>query len=485
MKIKSFCLSIAFILIAIFCGVAILDVTESGYVLADIGSGGGSNSGGSNNGDSGSNESASGDINESNIGDYVDPDCNSVADFITQNIETFINEYNNSVYEERDNEENNFDDDEENDIDYENRISYATFVEDRKPVINVTDNTEAVYLDFDGENGYAVIGNNYTMLTFSSTGDLEYLKELDTILFSEDDGFVYETEYGYARYDFEYPDEGYWSEIRFGKFYNGQYRDYGEGSGFIIDPSKYIKSRYGSGYTAMPLKELKGYTNVYQRDYSIYYLLSSSSIKYEGNCTLSAMCGIMQYLRDHKNMSLIPHNTVTVNPANDSFYTKFLNKGYLASNSTVPQIYADIRREPISYGYDRESTAWVSFNMDNIYDNVMYNYGYSKHKSTMVILWSFESQVKKEIDAGYPTMWNTGRGQYGAHSMVVKGYQQFYKQHKIWFIKWKEYKNLMLLNDNWIVTDDHNNMVSDRYFDLDAYGWNLFHEGFGTFLKVR
>ena len=74
-------------------------------------------------------------------------------------------------------------------------------------------------------------------------------------------------------------------------------------------------------------------------------------------------------------------------------------------------------------------------------------------------------------------MWNTARGQYGAHSMVVKGYKRYYKNCSIWFIKWKEYKSLMTLNDNW---ND-----GDMYFDLDAYGSNIFNEGFGTFLRVR
>ncbi len=115
--------------------------------------------------------------------------------------------------------------------------------------------------------------------------------------------------------------------------------------------------------------------------------------------------------------------------------------------------------------------------MQNIYRNVMKNYGYSNFPAQLILIWSFDSQVKKEIDLGYPTIWNTARGQYGAHSMVVIGYKRYYKQHKIWFIKWKEYKNLMILNDNWSTTE--------TYFDLDAYGWNLFHEGFGTFLRVR
>ena len=63
-----------------------------------------------------------------------------------------------------------------------------------------------------------------------------------------------------------------------------------------------------------------------------------------------------------------------------------------------------------------------------------------------------------------------------ASYQVVKVYDN-YKNHKIWFIKWKEYKNLMSLNDNW--------GSADIYFDLDAYGYNLWSEGFGTFVQVR
>ena len=40
-----------------------------------------------------------------------------------------------------------------------------------------------------------------------------------------------------------------------------------------------------------------------------------------------------------------------------------------------------------------------------------------------------------------------------------------------------EYKDLMIINDNWY--------FQDMYFDLDSYGWNLWSEGFGTFLTIR
>ena len=346
-------------------------------------------------------------------------------------------------------------------VDDESMILNATYIEARKNVINVTNNTQAVYLDFNEDNGYAVIGNDYLMLDFATSGDLYFLRDKDKLLFSEFDGFVYKTENGYARYHFEYPDEEYWENVGYEKFYNGQYHGEGEGSGFITNPTAYIKDRYGNGYSAMSPKVLSGYTNVYQNDYGNYV---SSTGYGEGNCTLSAMLGIMQYLRDCKSMSKIPNSNVSVNPVNDSFYTKLINQGYTASTVTVPSIYSTIREKAINYGYTASSNAWTSTNMANIYKDVMNEFGYSNNMANryawMILVWSFESQVKAEIDAGYPTMWNTARGQYGSHSMVVKGYQQFYKEHKIWFIKWKEYKNLMILNDNWKIPT-----AGDRYFD--------------------
>lgn len=394
-------------------------------------------------------------VTEANIEDYLEKDCESVSDFIEDNFSTFVTEYNEATEEEW----------------------LATSVESRKPVINVTDNTSAVYLDFDGDNGYAVVGNDYNFLDFSQSGDLKYLKDLDVVLFSEYDGFVYETEYGFARYDVTYADEEYWNDVELGRYYSGQEKDKGEGSGRITDPDAYIKDRYGSGFNLETNKRLTGYSNVRQNNFNNY----TKSGYGEGNCTLSAMFGIMQYLRDYKGMSKLPSTTTTINPRNDSFYTELIGKGYSASTETVPSIYATIRSKAINYGYKAESSAWTSINMANIYMDVMNAYGYSNNMwrryAYLVLVWSFESQVKREIDAGFPTMWNTARGQYGSHSMVVNGYRRYYKNHKIWFIKWKEYKNLMTLNDNWRSTD--------IYFDLDAYGWNLWSEGFGTFVKVR
>ncbi|MDE5767598.1 MAG: hypothetical protein K2H56_03540 [Malacoplasma sp.] len=249
----------------------------------------------------------------------------------------------------------------------------------------------------------------------------------------------------------------------------------------IENSENYIRDRYGSGFNSYEVK-LREYKSVWQKDYSIY--INKKTNYTEGNCTLSAMLGILQYFRDYKSMKKLPTEQVKIIPENDYFY-KSVTKNYKINpnvNCKVPKIYAKIRENAIKFGYTTESTVISSLNMANIFTNTMRDFGYStktfQKYANMVIFWSFRSQVKSEIDAGYPTIWNTLGGQYGAHSLVIKGYRQFYRDRWFLFFKWREYKNLMIVNDN------HTRI--DTYFDLDAYGKNLFGgEVLGTFLKVR
>ena len=48
---------------------------------------------------------------------------------------------------------------------------------------------------------------------------------------------------------------------------------------------------------------------------------------------------------------------------------------------------------------------------------------------------------------------------------------------KMRIFSYHEYKDLMIINDNWY--------PQDMCFGSDSYGWNLWSEGFGTFLIIR
>lgn len=70
--------------------------------------------------------------------------------------------------------------------------------------------------------------------------------------------------------------------------------------------------------------------------------------------------------------------------------------------------------------------------MANIYMDTMNDLGYTNYiysrYAYLVLTWSFTTQFKREINQGFPTMWNTAGGHYGAHSMVVNGYQRYLKK---------------------------------------------------------
>ncbi|MDE5767603.1 MAG: hypothetical protein K2H56_03565, partial [Malacoplasma sp.] len=290
------------------------------------------------------------------------------------------------------------------------------------------------------------------------------------------DGFVYETEFGYARYDFKYPTEKDLENVEFGgsfRKYNGQKK---LGSGQIEKPDDYIKDRYGFGYKKGKEVILKNFQNVLQSKYSIY---TNRKTGYrEGNCVLSSMYGVMQYFRDNKSTTKLPYGNIVINPENDYFY-KSIIKDFYVENETIPKIYAVIRENAKKFGYTTQASVLSSLNMANIFTNTMRSFGYStkifQKYANMVLFWSFGSQVKAEIDAGYPTIWNPIISQYGQpHSLIVKGYLQYYKEKSFLFFKWKEYKSLMVVSDNW----DERNL----YFDLTAFGQ---FERLGVFLKVR
>ena len=113
-------------------------------------------------------------ITESNISEYVKSDCDSVADFIEKNFELFVTEYNNAL------EDGN-----------ELKASYCEL---SIPVYITTLEQAGVYLDFNGDNGYMVIIDNYEVVAFETSGDLDYLKDLDYAYYSIYDGFVYKTD---------------------------------------------------------------------------------------------------------------------------------------------------------------------------------------------------------------------------------------------------------------------------------------------------
>ena len=394
-------------------------------------------------------------ITEDNLSNYLSPDYNTVSTFILDNITLFADEYNKQL------------------VDGEERFE-ATSCEFSAPVLVETYNQEGIYLDFNGNNGYMIVVDNYTVIDFQTKGDLDYLKESDYLYYSIYDGFLYiDTDGNYVPYYYKEMTEEDWGEYQ--KVSLESYAGQTSGNdGEIYNPTNFVKSKYGKGYEIYKQVSLPNYTYVSQYDLSIYYETKGNSTYSEGNCSLASIYSLMNYLKTQKKYNRLPSSssTTSYDAKNDSFYEKYNKKtNYNIDNpKTLPKLYLSIRNYAVNnYGYEVSGTN--PFNIATIIERVGLQYG-CDIDANHILIWSYEKQVVNEINAGYPTIWNMANSStYGSHTTVVTGYKTYRKTTKILGINCYSYVNLLQLNDNW--------NKSARYFDFTDYN------AFGSFVKVR
>lgn len=397
-------------------------------------------------------------ITESNIREYVASDCESVAEFIVDNLEVFADEYNKEVK----NEELKFE---------------ATSCEKMIPVYVVSTEQEGLYVDFDGNNGYMIIVDDYSIHAFETKGDIEYIKELEYTYYSIYDGFLYVDEDGnYLPYEFNHMSESD-IETYIQEGLGGSYSGQSKGTdGCIYSPDAYVKSRYGDGYVVKSgdSKSLKNYNFVEQWDLSIYYQIKSDGKYSEGNCVLSSCYSLLNYLQSTGKYPNLPKSSseTSYDATKDSFYKKYSsNSSYeIETPKTLPTLYCKIRNYAVkNYGYEVGNVN--PFNIGSIIKGVAKSYGYNLTTSD-IIIWTYEDQVVKEINGGHPIIWNMANStSYGPHTTVVTGYRTYTKTTTILGINFYSYVQLMQLNDNW--------SSSARYFDFTNYS------AFGSFVQVR
>ena len=81
------------------------------------------------------------------------------VDFIEENFSRVVSEYNSA------NQENGL-------------VCCATSIEGRSQIYIADSDKYGIYLDFDGNNGYLLVTENYLLYEFEPQGDLSYLKNV-------------------------------------------------------------------------------------------------------------------------------------------------------------------------------------------------------------------------------------------------------------------------------------------------------------------
>lgn len=93
-----------------------------------------------------------------------------------------------------------------------------------------------------------------------------------------------------------------------------------------------------------------------------------------------------------------------------------------------------------------------------------------------IYVWSFNDQVKKEINADRPVIMNILRGYYGNHKVTVCGYA-IYKRTKSYLgIKITKTYDMVQVYDGW--------STNKKYIDYSAFAYNLITSGFGSFNTI-
>lgn len=119
-------------------------------------------------------------VDEKNIVEYLKGDNVSVSDFIENNTLQFVEEYNKYLASENLSSEelssNELQKDETSMQEQTIELWNATCIENRFEItINECgDEYVGTFLDFDGDNGYAVVGNDYNFLDFLTKGESPY-----------------------------------------------------------------------------------------------------------------------------------------------------------------------------------------------------------------------------------------------------------------------------------------------------------------------
>lgn len=244
-----------------------------------------------------------------------------------------------------------------------------------------------------------------------------------------------------------------------------------------------MADRYGDNYVLDKSKTLsKNYPYWDQYDTSVYYQLKDGNKYSESNCTLNSIFTILSFLQNtnnsYKEFPTIKE-CIMFDAITDSFYDKFSkNKNYsIEMPKELPKLYCDIRQYAIKKGYYHIKSGFLTFAGTLPFDIVKIIKGIGKKydikmKPKHIVGGKFKKQVMKEIDAGYPIIFNVNlHPVYGNHSVVVTGYRVYKKTKKILGFKITKKVYIMEISDNW----DYNIV----YLDYSSY------KGLRSFVKIR
>ncbi|MBD5583472.1 MAG: hypothetical protein HDQ88_00065 [Clostridia bacterium] len=398
-------------------------------------------------------------------------DCICVLNFIEQNFEQFVTDYNQAFSETQLN---------------------ASYIEYSSIINLVEDDNFGLYIDFNGDNGYAVMTGNYNIYELKVEGDLQTLKETEEVYYSYIDGFLYVDENNiYQRIfkDEQIPDNVSTQST----VYPGQ-QEPGDGEILSTKIKDYVAKRYPEFvYESTNVKLTSGFNYGLQSSTSYYVKvpcdkngdkLSGSYNKTEENCSVTALYNVLRNWTKKSFISGIDYSSCTdirETIKKDFYYILYgikhirtvpTSKSVLSGGDTdseyyywepnyeghlmsMPNLYSNLRWYAISkYGLSPEK----GINIDNAMDVATY---VAKNTYSADISLSKTDSVTtaiNSIDSGKAVFISMQDSiTYGSHAVVLIGYQKYTFKINLGSFTLNFYAYFYLVADGW--------NSNARYFD--------------------
>lgn len=359
------------------------------------------------------------------------------------------------------------------------------------------------FLDFDYDNGYALVGDEYVFYDFAINGESPY-KEIDSesYCYCTVNGYLYLKDGEYVNVDeSKNLSDDYLDTLSFSSAYNGQTK---AGCGHITDTDLYVEDKYGAGWSNSTTKSVKMATGTYttQMSLSCYhdysYLGDTLYYSSEGNCWFVSAYNLLQSLADatgtykdkidtYKTVSSktsMPsiNNIISYDVKKEEYdlYKKYYDdnennvSGQVTSssgkthyktvlaNTRFPELYTEVRKYVVTkYGKVDDGSV---YNTANIIDSIGKQYGYNFKTKGTVAAGIYGSSGITAINNELPFVLCVSKASnagYGNHLMAGCGYKTYSKTSGWWIFQTTSYKYFYELRDG--------HSASKIYFDLTAW----------------
>ena len=329
----------------------------------------------------------------------------------------------------------------------------------------------ATLYDFNDDEGYMLLGDNYQIFDFKAGVDLlpEY-KYCDDLVFNNVSK-TYKNAESNKTSNVDLTGERQ-EDIKNEK--NGASYSHGEGKIESYELQSYL-NEYFSGSTLDSYYSVSMRRNL-QYDISIYYKGTSS----EGNCWLCASYTGLSHLMFDSVYSTSMYggfkskkNTVIYNPKTQELntYNFAKSKNYTPcdgasgnpSMKSVTTLYRDLRKKSLSYDYKAPIEGLTIDNTVKAINNTMKDYGCSIRavKDTNYNAYTGTEAFKDYFRAGKVALFDTDGGTYGQHLMAVSGFRHYRREKQFLFWSYTEWKTFLEVGDG--------HSTSVRYFDITRY----------------